>query len=220
LALLDISTMPETPFFDPRVSGSVFDTIATGRFAPEDRILIEAWIQEAPSTSEADAATRIYVSALIRAGRPLDAVSHLDARIGRRGPLRPSIIVSASEALAAAAQQLDPGELILLEARLSERPWYERLPQDVRTSFASRVAAVRTEFLGPWNRDNTERSMAVAGTAADITGARPNASELVPDKDAKSPRRLAAEAAIVSAAESIARSARLRAEAIEVVPQI
>ncbi len=211
----DRPALPDTPFFDPDVSGDVIDTIAAGRFAQEDRILIEAWIQEAPSTAEADAATGVYVSALNRAGRPLDALSHLDARMGRRGIMRPDIEAAMVETLRAAASQLGPGALILLDARLTERPWYEQLPEEVRRAFSSRVAAVRSEILGARNGDEPPQLRPAAGEVGTDTGTGTGAISEFPDGTTISPRRLAADAAIASAADSIARSARLRAEAAE-----
>lgn len=204
--------LPDTPFFDPRVSGDVLDTIAAARFAREDRILIEAWIQEAPSMAEADAATRHYVAALNRAGRPLDALAHLDARIGRRGPIRPEIEVAVSDTLGAASRQLGPGALIVLNARLAERPWYDRLPRDVRDDFVTRVDTLRAEILGsgdpvaPFQDENGAKPPADASAVSTDPGR---------DSPTASSRRLAAEAALTAAADSVARSAQLRADAAE-----
>lgn len=209
--------LPETLFFQPQISGDVLDAIAAGRFAREDRILIDAWIQEAPSVSEADAATRLYVSALNSAGRPLVALSHLDARIGRRGAMRPAIEDAVAETLETAARDLAPGRLILLEARLAERPWYASVPQKTRNILAGRVAMVRSELLGQPARtaDGPATWLETTATTPAETDALPNAAVAGIDTASISARGRSAEAAIASAAESIAQSVRLRTEAAD-----
>lgn len=214
--------LPDTVFFDTELTETVRGVIAAGRFAQEDLVLIEAWIQEAPTVAEADAASRFYVGALNRAGRPLDALAHLDARIGRRGVMRPAIAAAASESVEAATRFVDGGALLVLDARLPQRPWYDRLPQAVRDTFRQRVDAVRLRVLGDTD-DGPPRSAEVGrpdstggrafGTAADTgQGAPGNA----PAAEAVSPARRAADAAIKAAGASVASSARLRETAADV----
>jgi len=201
--------LPDTPYFQQNATGAVLDVISAGRFGQEDRILIEAWIQEAPSLAEADVATRVYVAALNRAGRSLQALSHLDARIGRRGALRSQIEAALSETLDAAMHHLAPGELILVEARLAERPWYKRLSESTRNSFSDRVTTVRAKFLASGDAPAGTVSSAEAMPDRSVANTEDNtAADTV-----NSPRRRAAEAAIAAAEESIASSARLRADA-------
>lgn len=216
-----LPNLPETPFFEPGVSAAIYDTIAAARFAQEDRVLIEAWIQEAPSTAEADAATRFYVAALNRAGRPLDALAHLDARIGRRGVMRPDISAAVAETLEVAARELGAGALLVLGARLPERPWFGRLPQPVREMFGTRVETVRMRVLGP--EGGPEPGAPLAGEPERTPGTdravanlgEPGPRATAPETTLPSARRLAADAAITAAGETIARSARLRAQAAE-----
>jgi len=214
--------LPDTVFFDTELTETVRGVIAAGRFAQEDLVLIEAWIQEAPTVAEADSASRFYVGALNRAGRPLDALAHLDARIGRRGVMRPAIAAAASESVEAATRFVDGGALLVLDARLPQRPWYDRLPQAVRDTFRQRVDAVRLRVLGDTD-DGPPRSAEVGrpdstgsrafGTAADTgQGAPGNA----PAAEAVSPARRAADAAIKAAGASVASSARLRETAADV----
>jgi hypothetical protein len=214
-ASTELAVMPETPFFDPRMNGAVLQTIAAGRFSQDDRILVEAWIQEAPTIEEADAATRHYVSALNRAGRPLDALAHLDARIGRRGALRPPIEAALSETLGAATSQLGPGALLLLDAHLATRPWFDRLSTDTRRGFANRVMTVRQSYLGNGNGNAAEPAVTPSRFEPVATGTEGAASEAPPESASMTPRRSATSAAITVAADSIARSERLRAEAID-----
>lgn len=211
------SGLPETPFFQPSVSGSALNAIATGRFAQEDRILIEAWIQEAPSLAEADAATRFYASALNRAGRPLNALSHLDARIGRRGAMRPAIEDAVAETIDTAIRELDPARLMLLDARLAERPWYSSVPRRTREALAERVASVRSDLLGQPIRtaDVPETLSSPPVNSPAETDGGPDGAFADRDGPLVSERRRSTEAAISSAADSLARSAQLRTEAAE-----
>lgn len=214
-----LPALPDTAFFETTLSDTVRDAVAAGRFEQEDRVLIEAWIQEAPTIAQADAASRFYVAALNRAGRPLDALAHLDARIGRQGVMRPAIEAAASESVETAARLLDDAALLVLDARLPLRPWYDRLPETVRETFIGRVNTVRDQLLGQADEGAQDAARTgqgatadagASGTAAD-TG--PPAPEDPPTAEAVSAARRAADAAIIAADESIARSAGLREKA-------
>jgi hypothetical protein len=209
----DVARLPESPFFERGVSGDALDAIAVGRFDQEDRILIEAWIQEAPSIAEADAATSLYVSALNRLGRSLDALSHLDARIGRQGALRPPIQAAVADTLEAAENHLGPAALILLGARVPERPWYKKLPREVRDGFEKRTSEVRFELLRR-NRALLHINQIVPEDSTEIDGSASLREMEVTDRQHTSDQEIS------NASESIVRSERLRVEAANIANKL
>lgn len=212
------ANLPQTAFFDARTSEPIYAAIGAARFAAEDRILIEAWIKEAPSPTEADTATAFYVESLNKAGRPLDALAHLDMRFGRRGIVSPGLEAAIGDTLDTAADVLGPGELLVLGARISERPWFDRLPAPMRLRFAANVDAVRLGITGetgmpapPTVPQDQDSIAGIDVNPPSEPSTRSGAGNLV----VASPRRIAAETAILAATESLTRSARLRAEATE-----
>lgn len=214
------TSLPPTPFFEADTSAPIYDAIAAGRFAAEDRILIEAWIKEAPSIAEADAASAFYVAALNNAARPLNALAHLDARFGRRGIVPPGLDTAISDTLATAADVLGPAELLVLGARLPHRPWFDRLPASTRLRFEETVSSVRMAVTGAADLPQSAPLQGQPASGTEIAAARQPVPDLfigAADSGSAtvSPRRLAAEAAIASATDSLSRSARLRAEATE-----
>lgn len=213
-AFSDRASLPSTEFFGSISSDPIYDTIAAGRFAAEDRILIEAWIKEAPTVAEADAASAFYITALNRAGRPLDALSYLDARFGRRGLIPPGLETAITETIDTATSALGPGELLVLGARLAQRPWFDRVPEATRIRFEASVAAVRRGIIGAAGDLQVTGSQPGTDVLA-ATGADPGESAVAADRATTSPRNIAAEAAIASATDALSRSARLRAEATE-----
>lgn len=212
------ASLPPTEFFGSVDSGPIYAAIAAGRFAAEDRILIEAWIKEAPNIAEADAASAFYVTALNRAGRPLDALSYLDARFGRRGLIPPGLDSAITETIDTAIRALGPGELLVLGARLPQRPWFDRLPEATRLRFETAIAGVRRGITGavgdPQITSVQPGTDIVAGTGA-VPGSPSALPTAAADRATASPRNIAAEAAIASATDALSRSARLRAEALE-----
>ena len=210
--------LPPTAFFKASTSQPVYDTIAAARFAAEDRILIEAWIKEAPSTAEADAASTFYVAALNTAARPLDALGHLDTRFGWRGVVSPGLEAAISDTMDTATRVLGPAELLVLGARLPQRPWFSRLPQSTRNQFHEAVESIRNEIRDapnqPLDASPQPQPTSPAGRAP-VQASDPGLPTDAPGLAAASPRRIAADAAIASATDSLARSVRLRAETAE-----
>ena len=210
--------VPSTAFFNSSTSAPIYDAIAAARFAPEDRILIEAWIKEAPSASEADAASALYVAALNTAERPLEAIAHLDSRFGWRGLVPPGLEPAITDTIETATRVLGPAELLVLGARLSQRPWFDRLPQDARNRFHDSVDTIRFELTGgqALSRDAPPQPQSITVTTFDPDASlESRLSNVAAERATASPRRVAADAAIAYATDSLSRSARLRAEAAE-----